>query len=249
MAALFNLSRTLLASFRVKRRQVLHVSFLHQNFCVTLGAALPLRPANVISKEMKPWTLHGPLYYRHFATNGLTLSKSSVDHAVNQKISASHILLIDENGANQGLKSREEALAIAQEKSLQLVEVQKPSNGHSVCRLYSSKTLIKDQIRKKKLESKSKTHASKIKELVVGSLIAPQDLEWKTNKVHSWLEERHQVKLCITHKHWQKVTEKDKLTIIQQVAEAVKDVGELDGKPKQAGPLLIKCIFRPVHQK
>lgn len=218
--------------------------FVH--FSVTLHTSLFARPVEQVSKGLRLWT-NAECYRRNFTTKGVVLSKSSIDQVINENISAGNVLLIDQNGENLGLKSKDEALAIARENLLQLVEVQKPTNGHSVCRLFTSKALIKDQIKKKKNESK--THASKVKELVVGAMIAPQDLEWKIKKVWGWLDERHQVKLCITHKHWQKVTEADKMKIIQQVVEAMKDVGELDGKPKQGGPLMIKWMFKPTHKK
>lgn len=250
MAALFISARTLPVSSQLSRRTFLLIDLFHlqRRFSiVTRCTAVALAPSRVDSKGAGYWKITESRC-RSIAFSFQNLNKS-VDQAVNQEISSKNVLLIDEKGINQGLKSKEEALEIAREKSLQLVEVQKTTNGHSVCRLFSSKTLINDQLKKKKQESKNRTHAAKLKELVIGGRIAPQDLNWKTKKVHDWLEERHQVKLCITHKHWQKVTAEDKLAIIEQVVDGVKDVGELDGKPKQVGPLLTKCMFKPVHRK
>ena len=251
MAALIFSARTLPVSSQLSKR----LSFLHNLLCrerrgsvITLCTVVAPTHNRVVSKRLGCWKITDG-GCRSICSSFVNLTKSSVGQAVNNEISSKNVLLIDEKGENQGLKSKEDALEIAREKSLQLVEVQKSTNGHSVCRLFSSKALINDQLKKKKQESKSRTHAAKLKELVIGGRIAPQDLNWKTKKVHDWLEERHQVKLCVKHKHWQNVTTEDKLSIIQQVVEGVKDVGELDGKPKQVGPLLTKCMFKPVHHK
>lgn len=163
----------------------------------------------------------------------------------NHQIRAKTVVLIDSNGEKLGTMSIAEALDKAKDNSLQLVQIQKQkSSSPAICKLVSSKTLYESE---KKF--KHNTQGSKSKELKITGRIAPQDLQWKSKKIYDFLEHGNPVKLSITRKHYQKISITEKMEIIQRIRDEVKDVGVLDGEPKQLGALALKCNFKPVTQK
>jgi len=155
------------------------------------------------------------------------------------------VLLIDSNGEKLGNMTIGEALDRAKDNALQLVQIQSQKGSNpAICKLVSSKTLYESE-----KKAKHSTHGSKIKELKITGRIAPQDLHWKSRKIHDFLEHGHIVKLTITRKPYQKISVAEKMEIIEHIKTEVKDVGVVDSGPKEHGALAVTCTFRTATQK
>lgn len=164
----------------------------------------------------------------------------------NQQIKAKTILLIGSNGENLGKMTLQAAQNKAKEDSLQLVQIQsQKGTSPAICKLFSSRTLYESE---KKAKANTQG-SSKTKELKITGRIAPQDLVWKSKKIRDFLEQGYFVKLSVTRKPYQKISVAEKLEIVSQIKEEVKDVGMLDGDPKEIGALALKCNFKPTVQK
>ncbi len=101
--------------------------------------------------------------------------------------------VVDEDGTQLGVKETREALSIAQEKGLDLVEVA-PNVRPPVCRIMDhGKYLYQQEKKKRHLKHKS----SKVKEIKIGFSTQPHDLEFKTKKIKEFLAKAYRVKVSI----------------------------------------------------
>lgn len=98
------------------------------------------------------------------------------------------VSLIDENGKILGVFGIRDAQRIANEKSLDLVEVN-PNSNPPTCKIMSFGKYKYDQ--KKKM--KNKPHVDIVKETGITVNTAEHDLEVKVKHIKEWLEEGHKV--------------------------------------------------------
>lgn len=135
------------------------------------------------------------------------------------------------------LMGRLEAINFARSRSLDLILVSSASDP-PVCRLDDSikKKLV---VEKKAKEIKANTKARELKEIHLGSQIAPHDLVTKMNKVKEFLDDGHPVKVSFIVDA--KVMEKDPLAL-DQVILKVLEMLEKDASSVQ--PLQSKSHLR-----
>ncbi len=112
---------------------------------------------------------------------------------MNEWIKISPVRVVDEDGTQLGVKETREALRIAQEKGLDLVEVA-PNIRPPVCRIMDHGKYLYQQ-EKKKRQAKSKS--SKMKEIKIGFSTQSHDLEFKTKKIKEFLSKAYKVKVSI----------------------------------------------------
>ena len=110
---------------------------------------------------------------------------------VNEQIRARLVRVIDEDGKQLGDMPVFEALRIAQEKSLDLVEVQ-PGVDPPVCRIMDHGRQQYEQSRKER-EARKNQKQIVIKEVRVRPKTDPHDLETKLRAITKWLEEGDKV--------------------------------------------------------
>ena len=135
------------------------------------------------------------------------------------------------------LMTRLEAINFARSRSLDLVLVSSSSDP-PVCRLDDA-GLKKLTLQKKTKELKAKAKAKELKEIHIGSQIAPHDLITKMSKVKEFLETAHPVKVAFIAEA--KTLEANPL-VLDQVILKVLDMLEKDASSVQ--PLLTKSPLR-----
>lgn len=91
------------------------------------------------------------------------------------------------------IHSREEALRMAQDEELDLVEVNSKGDV-PICRILDYKKFLYEK-NKKGRKLKSKQSKSQLKEIRVGMNISQHDLEFKRKKAEEFLSEGHKVKV------------------------------------------------------
>lgn len=117
---------------------------------------------------------------------------------INEAIRVKEIRLLDEEGEQKGVVSIAEALEMAKEAGLDLVEVA-PQAVPPVCKILDFGKFKFDQEKKLK-ESKKKQKLIKIKEVRMQPLIETHDLLFKTKHVKEFLDEGNKVKVTIRFK-------------------------------------------------
>ncbi|WP_171011356.1 translation initiation factor IF-3 [Haloimpatiens lingqiaonensis] len=116
-------------------------------------------------------------------------------HLVNEDIRAKEIRVIGDDGSQLGIISSREALAIAEEKELDLVMIA-PNANPPVCRIMDYGKFIYEQSKKEK-EAKKKQNIINIKEVRLSPTIEEHDLEVKAKNARKFLEAGNKVKVTI----------------------------------------------------
>ena len=144
-------------------------------------------------------------------------------------------MLVDETGYKQGELSLTEALRIAQEKSLELVWVNK--NDKTAVPVYRMMSKLDIKLKNKARSLKPK----KIKNVEATDKIESHDLNFRVKRIQQFLEKGHQVKFVVKSKG--RTSSGDKMDIMRKVQQALGDV-KVD-RPVEETPQLISCIFKP----
>ena len=141
--------------------------------------------------------------------------------------------MIDSDGAQLGVMAPEEALRIAQQRELDLVEVA-PTASPPVCRIMDYGKYRYSQ-KKKAQESRKKSAAIVLKEVKVGSQTSVHDVDFKVGHIRAFLGEGHRVKVSvffrgrsITHPELGKV-------MLDRIAEKVSDIASIDQPARMEG--------------
>lgn len=143
------------------------------------------------------------------------------------------MLLIDAQGQQLGVISKEKALRIAQEQELDLVEVS-PQANPPVCRLLDYGK-FKYQLEKKLKKSRKKHGSDSLKEIRLSYQIDEHDLQVKLKKVQKFLQEGHRVKLSIRFRGRENIYKEEGKHIFDKVAKGVEGVGKVESAPSTSG--------------
>lgn len=114
---------------------------------------------------------------------------------MNHSIQAQELRVIDEEGNQLGILGKEEAISLAQSKSLDLVEIS-PEANPPVAKIVN---WGKYNYQKTKQQQKNRkaTKVSELKQIRFGIKIGANDLSIKLHKVTEFLNEGHKVKINI----------------------------------------------------
>jgi len=115
-------------------------------------------------------------------------------YRVNHRIRIPQVRLIGEN-VKPGVYDREEAMRIAQEQGLDLVEIS-PNASPPVCKVIDYSKFKYEQ-KKKQKELKAKTHKTVVKEIRFGPNTDDHDLDFKTKHAHNFLKEGNKVRAFV----------------------------------------------------
>jgi len=114
---------------------------------------------------------------------------------INKNIRVREVRLVDHNGEQRGIVPISEALSIAQENGLDLVEVA-PQANPPACKILNYGK-FKFDLEKRKREAKKNQKIVKLKEVRMQPKIEKHDLDFKTKHVKSFLEDGNKVKVTI----------------------------------------------------
>ncbi len=114
---------------------------------------------------------------------------------INQRIRVPEVRVIGDTGDMLGVMSTQDALRRAQEKGLDLVEVN-PKAEPPVCKILDFGKFKYDE-KKKAREAKRKQSVVEIKEIKLRPKTDDHDLAFKTRAAHRFLEAGHKVKFTV----------------------------------------------------
>jgi translation initiation factor IF-3 len=162
---------------------------------------------------------------------------------VNEQIRASEIRVIDENGENLGVMPPEEALALAKERGLDLVEVASQATP-IVCKIVN---YGKYHYQQEKRLRKQK-HRSRLKEMKFTIKIGDHDFQTKMKRVREFLTRGDTVRVTIFFRGREIVHATRGQELLKRVAQEVDDIARVDGKPKAKGKVL-QMLLVPSQQR
>ncbi len=137
------------------------------------------------------------------------------------------------DGEQIGIKPLPEALAIARQQDLDLVEVAKQANP-PVCRIMDYGKYKYEAAQRAK-ESRRKSSTTSIKEMKYRPKIGPGDFDTKTKKVIHFLEEGHKVKVTLMFRGREMTHPELGRKILDRVVDATSHVGRVETQARQEG--------------
>jgi len=159
---------------------------------------------------------------------------------INERIRAREVRLVAPDGGQIGIKPLPEALAMARELELDLVEVADKANP-PVCRIMDYGKYKYEAAQRAK-ESRRKSTNIVVKEMKYRPKIGGGDFDTKTRKVEHFLGEGHKVKVTIMFRGREMQHPELGKKILDQVADAVSDVGRVEVVPKLDGRNMIMVL-------
>lgn len=141
--------------------------------------------------------------------------------------------LIDEDGTQRGVLPFREALRIAQEKGLDVVEVA-PTAQPVVCRIMDYGR-FKYENSKRERETRKKQHVALIKELKLRPKIGEHDFDVKARNAERFLGEGDKVKLTIMFRGREIVHPNLGRDVLVKLAERLKPVAVVEAEPRVEG--------------
>jgi len=114
---------------------------------------------------------------------------------VNEEITASEVLVIDENGVKLGVIKVAEAIEIADSRMFDLVEVA-PLANPPVCRILDYGK-YRYQLQKKDKDARKKQKVQALKEMKMRPKIDEHDYDFKVRAIRNFLEDGHRVKVSV----------------------------------------------------
>ncbi len=113
--------------------------------------------------------------------------------SINNSIRARLLRIIDDTGANLGNMTKDEALALAKRKGLDLIEIS-PNAEPPVAKIMDYGKYQYETSKKQK-EVKSKSHTTETKNIQISISIGEHDIAIKAKAAADWLKEGHRVKI------------------------------------------------------
>lgn len=162
---------------------------------------------------------------------------------LNEKISAREVRLIDQNGENVGLKSRDEAIRMAKEAGLDLLEVS-GSAVPPVCKIVDYNKYIYEQKGKVK---KSKSKKTELKEFTMSPNISEGDLNVRIRRGKEFLEEGNMVKYTVKFKGREAAYPERGEIKIKIIESELNGIGKVE-RPMQMVGQLMSVTFMPVSK-
>jgi translation initiation factor IF-3 len=162
------------------------------------------------------------------------------EHRINERIRVPQVRLIDEQGNQVGVVATQEALQMARERGLDLMEVS-PNAQPPVCKICDYGK-FKYEKKKKEHEAKKKQTVIKVKEIQLRPQTEEHDLEYKFKNVRQFLEEGDKAKITIMFRG-REITYVDQgFKMMKQLSEMVKDIAIVEAAPKLEGKKLIMIL-------
>ena len=154
--------------------------------------------------------------------------------------------LVGPNGDNLGVVSRAEALRIAREANLDLVEVA-PNARPPVCRVMDFGKFLYERSKKERQARKAQAKVE-IKELRLRPKTSEHHREFKVRSARKWLEKGMKVRVRMLFRGREITYPEIALEDLKEVAEALADVAVVEKAPALEGRSML-MILAPAKKK
>jgi translation initiation factor IF-3 len=150
------------------------------------------------------------------------------------------VRLVDEDGSQVGLKTRDEALEYAYSKDLDLVEVASGADP-PVARIMDYGKYKYEQEQKAKTARKHQSQIH-VKEIKMRPKIGVHDYETKKGHVVRFLNAKAKVKVTIMFRGREQSHPERGRDLLMRLAEDVKEIGQIESPPLQDGRNMVMLL-------
>ncbi|NLY87295.1 MAG: translation initiation factor IF-3 [Clostridiales bacterium] len=159
--------------------------------------------------------------------------KDNKQTQVNENIRASEVRVIDETGEMRGVMSLDEALDLAEQADLDLVNIS-PNADPPVCKILDFGKLRYEQQKKEK-SAKKNQHVTEVKEIRLSTSIEDHDIQVKAKTAIKFLKEGAKLKVSLRFKGRQRNYSDLGVEVMQRFAEIVSEYAVIEKEPKMEG--------------
>lgn len=159
---------------------------------------------------------------------------------INERIRITPIRVISAEGEQLGVLPTDEALSIAREAGLDLVEVASDAKP-PVCRIMDYGK-YKYQLSKK--QHKNQSHHTKTKEIRLRPKTGEHDIEFKVKQAMTFLKHKDKVQVSVQFKGREMAHVEEGHRVMAQVIELLSEYGKLESPPRQMGRRIM-CTVSP----
>jgi translation initiation factor IF-3 len=152
---------------------------------------------------------------------------------INDRIKVPKVRLIDEDGSQIGVVDTEEALALARERDLDLVEVA-PDARPPVTRLLDYSKYKYEQEQKAKAARKHQQQVN-VREIKLRPKIAQHDYETKRGHVERFLRGQSKVKVTIMFRGREQAHPERGRALLERLYQDIADLALIEQQPLQEG--------------
>lgn len=170
----------------------------------------------------------------------------SVETRINDRIRVPEVRLVGPNGEQVGIVRIEDALRLAVEADLDLVEVA-PMAKPPVCKLMDFGKFKYEAAMKERESRKNQTHTI-IKEMKLRPKIDQHDYETKKGHVERFLKAGDKVKITVMFRGREQSRPELGLRLLARLAEDVEELGYVEANPKQDGRNML-MVLAPHRRK
>lgn len=155
--------------------------------------------------------------------------------------------MITESGEQLGILTLHEALQMAQEQALDLVEIV-PTAVPPVCKIIDYGKFRYDQTKREK-ESKKSQHQVKVKELKISPNISEHDLEVKVRQAKKFLEDGNKVKMSCVFRGREMMHPEFGDRLLAKVTQDLDEVSAIEAPAKMFGRMMTLVLAPAVKKK
>ncbi|MEM9366391.1 MAG: translation initiation factor IF-3 [Planctomycetota bacterium] len=159
---------------------------------------------------------------------------------INNQIRISPIRVVSDKGEQLGIIPTEEALRLADEAGLDLVEVA-PNERPPVCRIMDYGKFKYDRNKKK---HSGTSHTTKTKEIRLRPKTGDEDIRTKVRQAEKFLENKDKVQVSVLFRGREMAHIEEGRRVMEMVIETLSQFGKVETKPQQHGRRMI-CMIAP----
>ena len=159
---------------------------------------------------------------------------------LNEDIDVREVRLVGADGEQVGVVSIAEALAAAQEATLDLVEIA-PEAKPPVCKIMDYGRYRYEQT-KKKQEAKKKQSTFQIKEIKVRPKTGEHDLLVKIGHIKKFIEKKDKVKVTMVFRGREITLSELGMALLERIAEDTQETAAIEQSPKFEGRSIVMIL-------
>ena len=161
-------------------------------------------------------------------------------HRINEQIRISPIRVIGADGSQLGIIPTDEAMGIARDAGLDLVEVA-PNEKPPVCRIMD---FGKFKYQQKKKHHKTHVHHTKIKEIRLRPKTGDHDIEFKVHQARNFLQHKDKVVVSVVFRGREMAHIEEGQRVMKAIVSQLDDIAKVEANPQQMGRRLT-CTLAP----
>lgn len=177
-----------------------------------------------------------PLFYLISQEVSKISRRNGPEDLVNENIRFKEVLVIDPQGEQLGILTRNEAINKAYDLDLDLLCVA-PNGVPPVCKIVDYGRYRFEQQKKTK-ESKKNQHVTELKPIRLSPVIDKHDFDTKLKQARKWLEEKTKVKVDMRFRGRMMTRQEVGLSIMNSFIANTSDVGSVEKAPALEGNIM-----------